>query len=51
MVKNTKQPPNDYREANISGVNVKFNLVAIRPKVDVWKTKAKRNIHNNTIKN
>jgi len=51
MIKNTKRPPNGCIEENISRVNVKFNLVAIRPKVDVLKTKAKRNIRNNTIKN
>jgi hypothetical protein len=51
MIKNTKWPPNGCIEENMSGVSVKFNLVAIRPKVDVLKTKAKHNIHNNTIKN
>ncbi len=50
MIENTKWPPNGCIEENMSRVNVKFNLVAIRPKVNVLKTKAKRNICNNTIK-
>ncbi len=51
MIENTKRPPNGCIEENMLGVSVKFNLVAIKPKVDVLKTKAKHIIHNNTTKN
>jgi hypothetical protein len=37
-------------EENRVGVSVKFNLRAIRSKVHVSKTKAKRNICSNKIK-
>jgi hypothetical protein len=50
MIRNTKWPPNGCIEENMSEVSVKFNLVAIRPKVDVLKTKTRHKIHNNTTK-
>jgi hypothetical protein len=37
-------------EENTVGINVKFNLGAIRPKVDALKTKARCTICNNKIK-
>jgi hypothetical protein len=40
MKEDTKQPPNGCKEENRMGINAKFNLRVIRPKVDALKTKA-----------
>jgi hypothetical protein len=45
------QPPNGCMEENKARVNVKFNLKAIRPKINALKTKARHNICNNKITN
>jgi hypothetical protein len=37
MIKNTKQPSNGFIKENMLGVSVKFNLVAITPKVNALK--------------
>jgi hypothetical protein len=37
-------------EENIVGINVKFNLGAVRPKIHALKTKARCIICNNKIK-
>jgi hypothetical protein len=34
MIENTMQPSNGFIKENKSGVNVKFNLVAIGPKIN-----------------
>jgi len=38
-------------EENKTKVNMKFNLKATKPKINVFKTKARRNICNNKITN
>ncbi len=50
MIENTKYPPDGYIEENMLEINVKFNLMATRSKIDALKTKTKHNICNNTIK-
>jgi hypothetical protein len=37
MIENTRQPSNGFIKENRSGVSVKFNLVAIKPKVNALK--------------
>jgi hypothetical protein len=44
-------PPNGCMEENKARVNVKFNLKATRPKINVLKTTARHNICNNKIIN
>jgi hypothetical protein len=34
MIENTKRPSNGFIKENMLGISVKFNLVAIRPKVN-----------------
>ncbi len=50
MINNFRQPLDGCIEENRLGINVKFNLGAARPKIDVLKRKVRCNICSNTIK-